>query len=215
VTLPYFIPMPPPIFLVGTLGAFIRMKSPPHHRRALLHVAAAGPIAGFCVALPAVIYAYTIATVVPIHAVDGGISFGEPLLLQIVGRLLVGPIPEGYALQINSVGVAAWFGLLVTMLNLLPVGQLDGGHIVYALLGRRARYISWTVVSTLLIMGVLLHPLWFVWALIGCVLIRMRPPVILDQQSPLSRQSRTIAGIALAIFVLCFMPVPISFNFSG
>jgi membrane-associated protease RseP (regulator of RpoE activity) len=218
VTWPYFIPMPPPIFMVGTLGAFIRMKSPPHHRRALLYIAAAGPIAGFCVALPAVIYAYSTSAVMPIPAADGRLyyEFGEPLLLQIVGRLLVGPIPNGYALQINSVGVAAWFGLLVTMLNLLPVGQLDGGHIVYALLGRQARYISWGVIGALLCMGFFFHPLWFVWAVIGYVLVRLRQPVILDHHSPLSRRSQAIAGIALVIFVLCFMPVPISIgNLSG
>ncbi len=211
VTLPYFLPVPPPFF-IGTFGAFIRMRSLPPNRHALLNVGAAGPIAGFCVALPAAIYAYTTATVAPIPAADGGgyLEFAEPLLLQLIGRLILGPVPAGFAIDISSVGIAAWFGLLVTMLNLLPVGQLDGGHIVYALLGGRARYIFWTVVATLLIMGWFFHPMWFLWAVIGIVLLRMRPPILLDHHSPLNRRSLVIAGISLVIFVLCFMPIPIS-----
>lgn len=211
VTLPYFLPVPPP-FPIGTLGAFIRMKSAPHNRRALLNIGAAGPIAGFCVALPAAMYAYTTAKVAPIPAASGMLyyEFAEPLLLQILGYLMLGPIPEGHVIQISSVGIAAWFGLLVTMLNLLPVGQLDGGHIVYALLGQRARYLSWTVVGALLIMGWRLHPMWFMWAIIGTILLRFRPPVMLDQHAPLNRRSQMIAAISLVIFVLCFMPIPIS-----
>ena len=210
VTLPYFIPVPPP-FPIGTLGAFIRMQSLPHNRRALLQVGAAGPIAGFCIALPAAIYAYATATVAPIPA-SGGVyyEFAEPLLLQLINHVVFGPIPQGSAIQISSVGIAAWFGLLVTMLNLLPVGQLDGGHIVYALFGRRARYLSWTVVAVLVIMGGVFHPMWFMWAVIGMVLLRLRPPAILDQHTPLDWRSQIIALIALAIFVLCFMPSPIS-----
>jgi membrane-associated protease RseP (regulator of RpoE activity) len=211
VTLPYFIPMPPPLFPIGTLGAFIRMKSLPHNRRALLNVGAAGPIAGFCIALPAAIYAYTTATVIPMPS-SGGLSFAEPLLLQMINRVVLGPLPPGSVIQISSVGIAAWFGLLVTMLNLLPVGQLDGGHIVYALLGRRARYLSWTVVAALLIMGVVFNTMWFMWAGIGIVLLRLRPPVILDQHTPLDWRSYLIAALSLIIFVLCFMPSPISLS---
>ncbi|GIX49693.1 MAG: metalloprotease [Candidatus Tectimicrobiota bacterium] len=213
VTLPYFIPAPPPLFFLGTLGAFIRMRSPARHRRALLQVGAAGPLAGFCVALPAVIYAYATATVVPIHGTAAGIYFGEPLLLQAIGRLLVGPVPEGYALHINSVGVAGWFGLLVTMLNLLPIGQLDGGHILYALLGRYARYVSRAVIAALLVLG-FLFPGWFFWAFFGW-LTSLRHPLILDPYLPLDRRSLSMAAAALAIFVLCFMPVPITIGSLG
>ena len=111
-------------------------------------------------------------------------------------------------LQVNSVGVAAWFGLLVTVLNLLPIGQLDGGHIVYALLGRQARYVSWAVIGALLVLGLVAWPGWILWAFLGWLSGR-RQPVVLDQHAPLSRYSRVIAGIAFAIFVLCFMPIPI------
>ncbi|MGQ4808823.1 hypothetical protein NKDENANG_02212 [Candidatus Entotheonellaceae bacterium PAL068K] len=223
VTLPYFIPMPPPLFMLGTLGAVIRIQQPWRHRRALLHVGAAGPIAGFCVALPAIIYAYATANVAPLPEVGSDYywNFGEPLLLKGIGYLVVGPIPAGFSLQINSVGVAAWFGILVTMLNLLPVGQLDGGHIVYALLGRHARYVSWGGIgvllamgSTLLYMGESFGLAWFIWAIIGWLTSRRRH-VILDQQSPLNLQSRTIAWTTCIIFVLCFMPTPISISSIG
>jgi len=213
VTLPYFLPAPPPLFFLGTLGAFIRMRSPLLHRRALLYVAAAGPIAGFCVALPAAIYAYATSTVAPLSTSGGSIYFGEPLLLQLVGYLIVGPIPQGFALHINSVGVAAWFGLLVTMFNLMPVGQLDGGHIVYAIAGPYARYISRAVIGALLIMG-FFFPGWFLWAFLGWI-TTLRQPTILDQETPLNRCSRAIAGLALVIFVLCFMPVPLSLGNIG
>jgi membrane-associated protease RseP (regulator of RpoE activity) len=215
VTLPYFIPAPPPF--LGTLGAVIRMKSPPQHRRALLHVGAAGPIAGFCVALPAMVYAYATSPVLPMPQVDSGLNIavlGEPLLLRIISYVVVGTIPEGSSLALNSVGIAAWFGLLVTVFNLLPIGQLDGGHSVYALLGRHARYISWAFIGALLSIG-FLWPGWFLWAFFGWLTSR-RQPAIIDQQAPLSGRSQVIAGVAFAIFALCFMPVPIDLvNFQG
>ena len=220
VTLPYFIPGPPFIMgnpFLGTFGAVIRMQSPPQHRRALLHIGAAGPIAGFCVALLAMIYACATSTQEPSSTAISGapFAFTAPLLLQIIGYFVVG-LPSGMTPPLNSVGVAAWFGLLVTMLNLLPIGQLDGGHIIYALLGRPARYISRAVIGALLVLGLLGlawpgwgWPGWILWAFLGWLSGR-RQPVVLDQHAPLSRYSRVIAGIALAIFILCFMPVPIT-----
>jgi membrane-associated protease RseP (regulator of RpoE activity) len=217
VTLPYFLPGPPSIMgmpFLGTFGAVIRMKSPPQHRRALLHVGAAGPIAGFCVALPAMIYALATATQVPMDTTRDGLYFASPLLLHILGYIVIGPIPSGMTLTINSVGVAAWFGLLVTVLNLLPIGQLDGGHIIYALLGRQARYVSRAAIGALLGLGLLGlawpgwgWPGWILWAFLGWLSSR-RQPVVLDQHAPLSRYSQVIVGIAFTIFVLCFMPIP-------
>ena len=207
VTLPYFIPAPPPL-LIGTLGAFIRMKSPPLHRRALLYVGAAGPIAGFCVALPAMIYAYTTATIAPVTPHPNSLAFAEPLLLQAIGQTILGPVPEGYAIQLNSIGLAAWFGIFVTVLNLLPMGQLDGGHITYAIVGPYARYVSWAVVCLLFVLGFYFLG-WFLWAVLGWLTSR-RPQLVLDPYTPLDRRSLMVAGVALAIFVLCFMPVPIT-----
>lgn len=210
VTWPFFIPGPPFVMgepFLGTFGAVIRMKSPPQHRRALLYVGAAGPIAGFCVALVAIIYAYATATVIPIPTAMTSLYFNEPLLLRLVSYCVLGPLPAGMTVSINSVGVAAWFGLLVTVLNLLPIGQLDGGHIVYALLGRRARYISWLVMGVLIVLGLRWWPGWILWAFLGWLSGR-RQPVVLDQYDPLNRHSHVIAGIACAIFILCFVPEP-------
>jgi membrane-associated protease RseP (regulator of RpoE activity) len=106
------------------------------------------------------------------------------------------------------VGIAAWFGIFVTVLNLLPMGQLDGGHIVYAIIGPYARYISWAVVCALLVLGFFFLG-WFLWAVLGWI-TSLRPQVVVDTHSPLDRRSLMIAAIALAIFILCFMPVPIS-----
>lgn len=213
VSLPYFLPAPPPLF-IGTFGAFIRMRSPARNRRALLYVGAAGPIAGFCVALPAMIYAYTTASVVPVVPTPGSLSLAEPLLLQFIGRVILGPVQEGYAIHLNSVGLAAWFGIFVTVLNLLPMGQLDGGHITYAIAGPYARYVSWAVVGLLFVLGFFFLG-WFLWAVLGWLTSR-RPQVVLDPYTPLDRRSFMIAGIALAIFVLCFMPIPISIGeFAG
>lgn len=206
VTLPYFIPSPIPP--VGTFGAFIRMKSPPLNRRALLYVAAAGPIAGFCVALPAMFYGYSTSEVMTNSQMGFGFRLGEPLLLQMIGQAVVGSLPPETTLSLNSVGMAAWFGILVTMFNLLPMGQLDGGHIVYAFVGARARYVTWGLVAGLLAMGLLMWEGWFVWALIGFFVSR-RHPTVLDPYTPLDLRSRAVAGVALVILVLCFMPLPV------
>jgi membrane-associated protease RseP (regulator of RpoE activity) len=207
VSLPYFLPAPPPL-IIGTFGAFIRMKSPARNRRALLYIGAAGPIAGFCVALPAMIYAYATASVVPVTPNPVSFSLAEPLLLQFIGQAILGPIQEGYAIHLSSVGLAAWFGIFVTVLNLLPMGQLDGGHIIYAIVGPYARYVSWAVVGLLFVLGFFFLG-WFLWAVLGWLTSR-RPQLVLDPYTPLDRRSLIIAGLALAIFVLCFMPIPIS-----
>lgn len=206
VTLPYFIPSP--ILPVGTFGAFIRMKSPPRNRRVLLYVAAAGPIAGFCVALPAMFYGYSVSQVVTNSQVGFGFELGEPLLLQMISQAVVGVLPPETSVSLNSVGMAAWFGILVTMFNLLPMGQLDGGHIVYAFLGARARYVTWGLVAGLMAMGFLLWEGWLLWALIGFFVSR-RHPTVLDPYDSLDGRSRATAGVALVILVLCFMPLPI------
>lgn len=206
VTLPYFIPSPIPP--VGTFGAFIRMKSPPLNRRALLYVAAAGPIAGFCVALPAMLYGYSTSEVVTNSQMEFGLRLGEPLLLQMISQTVLGSLPPETTLSLNSVGMAAWFGILVTMFNLLPMGQLDGGHIVYAFVGARARYVTWGLVAGLLAMGLLMWEGWLVWALIGLFVSR-RHPTVMDPYTTLDLRSRAVAGLAFVIFILCFMPLPI------
>src|SRR5947209_4790450 len=133
VSLPYFIPAPPP-FLFGTLGAIIRMRSPARDRNSLFDIAAAGPLAGLVIAVPALILGLTWSTIVP-EPPEGHVVFGGSLLMGTLTQMLVGPIPRGMMLFTHPMADAAWVGFFVTALNLFPVGQLDGGRIAYALFG--------------------------------------------------------------------------------
>ncbi len=142
-TLPHFIPSPvpgrgpgvwQPLSMVGTFGAFIRIRGPIPHRRALFDIGVAGPLAGFLVCLPVLWLGIREAAIQPLAPDAGGLFFGEPLAFQWVSRLVHGPIPDDKTLVIGQLGLAAWFGLFVTALNLMPIGQLDGGHVTYALL---------------------------------------------------------------------------------
>ena len=140
-TLPFFLPAPF-LSMVGTLGAFIRIRAPIPHRRALFDIGVAGPLAGFAVCLPVLWFGLKEARVLSLEPEAGGIFLGEPLLFQWVAHLIHGPLPEETTLTLGPLGLAAWFGLFVTALNLMPIGQLDGGHITYALLRKRAQRIS-------------------------------------------------------------------------
>lgn len=205
-SLPYFIPAPPILFMIGTFGAFINMRSPILRRGPLLEIGAMGPIAGFVVAVVAVVAGLLQSTIQPADSLQG-MKLGSPLLLEGLGALLVDTPAEGYDLVLHPVAFAGWIGLFVTALNLLPIGQLDGGHITYALFGRRHRTISIAAVLGLAILGVVSWPGWLVWGILGAVLGLRHPPVI-DQDLPLTRRQRAIAWASVAIFVLTFTPVP-------
>jgi membrane-associated protease RseP (regulator of RpoE activity) len=204
VSLPYFLPAPN---MLGTFGAVIRMRSPIADRRALLMIGAAGPIAGFLVAVPAVIWG--VATSEVCAVADGrGLILGESLLFSWIRQGWHGPLGPGDCLQLSGMADAAWAGLLLTGLNLLPLGQLDGGHIAYALLGRRIRWLTLPLVALLLAMAVIFWP---GWAVI-CVLVLLfgfRHPPVSDMTLPLGRTHLAVALLALFILVLCLTPVPI------
>src|SRR5262247_2215552 len=153
VSLPYFIPAPPPLFLFGTLGAVIRMRSPARDRNSLFDIAAAGPLAGLVVALPALLLGLSwsrVGMVLPEHT---GLTFGDSLLMRGLTWLVFGPIPQGMDVFVHPVALAGWVGLFVTALNLFPVGQLDGGRIAYALFGQRHRLVSIGTFFALLALG--------------------------------------------------------------
>jgi membrane-associated protease RseP (regulator of RpoE activity) len=219
-TLPHFIPSPwfpavgwtfwQPLAMIGTFGAFIRIRSPIPSRRALFDIGVAGPLAGFLVCLPVLWFGIRGASVQPLPPDGGGLFFGEPLAFQWVSRLLHGPIPDGQTLVIGQLGLAAWFGLLVTALNLMPIGQLDGGHLTYALLRDKARFIS-RVGSWVCVALVYFGPSWILWAVLVRVLGRRHPPT-LDDESPVGRGRVVVGLVALAVFVLCFVPNPIVFS---
>jgi membrane-associated protease RseP (regulator of RpoE activity) len=207
-SLPYFIPAPP-TFLIGTFGAFIRIRSLPPHRRALFDIGAAGPWAGFLVAVPAVIFGLQESEVRPLDPTQGGLMLGDSLLFSILTRLVLGVDAQEVTIQLGPVALAGWFGLLVTCLNLLPVGQLDGGHVAYAVFGHRHRWISRGVIVTLVILGIGGWPGWFVWAAL-LLILGLQHPRPWDPATPLDRRRLVAAALTLVIFALTFMPEPIS-----
>jgi membrane-associated protease RseP (regulator of RpoE activity) len=206
-SLPYFIPAPT---IVGTMGAFIRIRSPIHHRAALLEVGIAGPIAGFVLAIPALLIALTQSRyVVPDPA--GGFGLGEPLIFKLLEFLMGKVPPPGMDLDLHPIGLAAWFGFFATALNLLPVGQLDGGHIAYALFGRIHKRISQGFLFSLIPLGIFYWQGWLLWTTV-LLFIGLRHPVTLDDSIPLSRRHIWLGWIALAMLVLCFTPMPFYLN---
>ncbi|HXX20948.1 MAG TPA: site-2 protease family protein [Candidatus Acidoferrum sp.] len=204
VSYPYFIPAPN---LFGTFGAFIRIRSPITTRRALFDLALAGPVVGFVIALPAMALGIATSKVVPGAEANANILFGHPLLVRFCVALFHPHIRVAWVL-LNPVARAAWVGLFVTALNLLPAWQLDGGHVMYSLTSRNHRRISLTVSLMLLAMGSLSW-IWYVWGgLLLLLTLRFRHPPVYDSWQPLDRSRRMWAVVAVVIFVLCFTPWP-------
>jgi membrane-associated protease RseP (regulator of RpoE activity) len=207
-SLPLFIPGPP--HFIGTFGAIIRMRGSAMNRRALFDIGVAGPLAGFVVAVAVLVVGLSLSTVVD-RTATYGLHLGEPLLLQFMSWLVIGPVSPESDVVLHPVAFAAWFGLFVTSLNLLPIGQLDGGHVAYALWGGRQRVMAVAFVIILVGLGFLGWPGWFLWAFMAGIWGVGHPPVV-DPATPLGC-SRTIVGwIALAILALTFAPVPFSFH---
>jgi membrane-associated protease RseP (regulator of RpoE activity) len=207
VTLPYFIPAPPFPFIVGTFGAFIRIRSPIQDKRALLDVGCAGPLTGVIVAVPIIIAGLKLSTVKFLPQAGEGLILGEPLLFQFLSWLTLGPLPEHYHVILHPVAFAGWIGLLVTALNLIPVGQLDGGHVAYALFPEYHRYISLACLAGLVVCGLLLWQGWLMWALLLFLLGFRHPPPYLDWV-PLDRRRRILGIITIVVLVLTFTPTP-------
>ena len=216
-TLPFFIPAPPTITLFGTLGAVIKIKEPIRSRRALFDIGIAGPLAGFAFALPAALVGLIFATPAPPAAVaaasSGGIQFNDPLLFILISKLL--GLPKW--IEWNPIYWAAWGTMLVTALNLFPVGQLDGGHVLYAVAGRRLHtWVSRIVAigcGSLAVLSIVWGqpPVYVLWTLVLLFLIKVgHPPVI--EEEPLGGARITLAIFALLVFLLCFMPFPITSN---
>lgn len=204
-TLPYFIPAPT---LVGTLGAFIRIRSPITRKSQLFDIGLAGPLTGFFLSLPALVYGMANSKLVPSLPQEGTIYFGEPLLLKGIEKILFGSISSNYDLVLHPVGIAGWVGILITAFNLFPVGQLDGGHIAYALLGARSRKLGRLVLALFILMGLFLWVGWLVWAALILVL-GLKHPQVADELEKLSPSRRLLGWVAVAIFILSFIPDPI------
>jgi membrane-associated protease RseP (regulator of RpoE activity) len=213
-TLPYFVPMPPP-FMAGTLGAFIKIKSPIPSRRALFDIGVAGPLAGFLVIIPVACAA--LLTGVPAPPAPEGATvlvLNDPLLL----RLLAVPlgVHDLAGMGPNPFYFAAWIGLLVTSLNLLPVGQLDGGHAVYSVLGRRvhrhAGRVAFLSMLTLAPLGWLWHgvPSGALYVILLFIMLRMPHPQPLDERDSLGGARHLVALLTLLVFALSFLPFPLT-----
>jgi len=204
-SLPFFIPGPPQA--IGTFGAIIRLRFHAMNRRALFDIGVAGPIAGFVVAVFALIIGLSLSTVVPKGGVFG-VHLGEPLLLQFFAWLILGPVSASHEVVLHPVAFAAWVGFLVTALNLIPIGQLDGGHVGYALFGPRQRKVAFAIIPILLVLGLWGWPGWILWASLPIIFGISHPPVI-DPGTELGRGRIWVAWGAVAIFILSFTPVPI------
>ncbi|MBW8713629.1 MAG: site-2 protease family protein [Acidobacteria bacterium] len=210
-TLPYFIPMPPLLFLTGTLGAVIKIREAFPPRKVLFDIGVAGPIAGFVVLVPALFYGMTLSNVVPEPTQGSILYLGEPLLFKLATFAIIGPVREGYTVNIHPMVFAAWFGMLATALNLLPFGQLDGGHITYATLGRWSTPISIATVASAIAMT-FISMSWLVMTvmmLVMLVTLGPRHPRVIYEHEPLGLERNLIAVFALIMFILCFTPVPI------
>jgi len=203
-TPPYFIPGPP--FLIGTFGAFIRMRTPTN-RKALFDVGAAGPWAGFLVAIPAVFYGLSLSEVRALDTSTGGLVLGDSLVFRWLTRLALGVSPADVTILLHPIALAGWFGLFITFLNLLPVGQLDGGHVVYALIGRRHRWVARCSLLVIIGLAFLGWQGWVMWAVLVTVLGLDHPPTIDD--TPLDPRRRVAGWLTIALFVVTFMPVPL------
>jgi membrane-associated protease RseP (regulator of RpoE activity) len=204
-TLPYFIPAPS---IIGTFGAIIKMKPPIPDRRSLIDIGASGPIGGFIIAVIAAVIGLSLSEVKPSGELQGGLAFGSSLLFSFLTELVLNVDPGKYDILLHPVAFAGWIGLLVTSLNLLPIGQLDGGHIVYALFGDRHSIISKSMIPVLLVMGVTFWIGWIVWAFIMYVLGYHHPPVVYPFIE-LDRNRKLIGWISLFIFILTFTPTPV------
>jgi membrane-associated protease RseP (regulator of RpoE activity) len=208
-SLPYFIPSYG--VLTGTFGAVIRIREPIHYKRALFDIGIAGPIAGFVVAAPALVLGLWLSNEVRLPLNFSGLSLGEPLLFQWATSLVWGTAPKGMSLNLHPMAFAAWFGLLATALNLFPIAQLDGGHISYAVFGRRSTNITFGALSVAVLLT-FVSLSWLLWtALIVAMLFLAGPhhPRVMDEAVPLNRARLLLAFFALVMLAVCFTPAPI------
>ncbi len=205
---PYFLPFLPFFPLPGTLGAFIRIREPLRDKKSLFDMAVAGPIAGFVVALPVLAWGIlqTRPNFDPVPP-EGVLTFQYPLVVKLLQLVLVGGTFSSVQVVEHPAFIAGWYGLLVTALNLIPAGQLDGGHTLYAVVGRRNRLFAIPVLLALFLLG-FSYPGWWFWAGLVLVIIGLKHPPVADEETPLDPRRKAVALLVLAILVLSFAPIP-------
>lgn len=216
-TLPYFLPCPPLGFpLIGTFGAVIRMRSPMPNRRALFDIGAAGPWAGVVVAVPATILGLYLSKVTPLDPAQGGIMLGDSILFSFLTWAVLGVDSSRVMIHLHPIGTAGWFGLFVTCMNLVPAGQLDGGHVSYAVFGAGHRFVSRATWAFLLFLGVTAVLSGVGWAgwLMWAVLLQafgLEHPAPVDPITPPGGRRLKRAALTAVLFLLTFTPNPLSF----
>ena len=202
-SLPYFLPVPT---LIGTFGAFIRIRSAILSKRILFDVGIGGPLAGFVTLILPLIVGVSLSKVVPGIATTGDVVFGTPLLIRIIEWVQFPGVPVEN-IYLHPIARGAWVGVLATALNLLPIGQLDGGHILYTFLGERMKYFSWCLVAVFVPMGFYFAYSWLFWAAV-LFFFGMKHPSLVDP-TPIGVGRTKLAIAALFMFILCFTPSPV------
>jgi membrane-associated protease RseP (regulator of RpoE activity) len=205
-SLPFFMPIPPivPAFNIGTFGALISSRDPISDKKALFDIGIAGPLAGFIVALPITIIGITTSEIVPISQIsEGEPILGFSLLLTLISEAILN-VPEDYAINLSLIAFAGWVGLLITAINLFPAGQLDGGHIFRAVLGKKQKYAGWIAVIVMVFTG------WLFFALIIIFVLGMMHPPPLNDVTKLDNKRRILFFVAVIILIICYVPYPIS-----
>jgi membrane-associated protease RseP (regulator of RpoE activity) len=209
-SLPFFLPAPLP--LTGTLGAFIRIRERIPSRVALFDIGLAGPIAGFVIAVPALFIGLALSGVERLPETFEGVELGEPLLFRAAAWLIWGDVADGMSINMHPMAFAAWFGLLATALNLFPIGQLDGGHVAYAVLGRRSSLVTMTMLLVAIGLATLVSSSWMVWTILMVVMLFVvgpHHPPTLDDHVELGAARHALAWFGLVMLIVCFTPAPI------
>jgi membrane-associated protease RseP (regulator of RpoE activity) len=206
-TWPFFLPIPFPPF--GTFGAVIKMKGHIPDKRALFDIGVAGPIGGLIFAIPITIIGLYISEIHPIPKdTSSYLGLGEPLLFSFFAKMTMGSVPEGFDIVLSPVAFAGWAGLFVTALNLLPIGQLDGGHVIYALMGKRSNIVYKAGIGVFCLFALFVYPGWILFAILLLVFGFKHPPPI-DPFTQLDFRRKCIGVIMLIVFLLCFTPIPL------
>ncbi|MDX9714636.1 MAG: site-2 protease family protein [Dissulfurispiraceae bacterium] len=203
-TLPYFIPAPS---IIGTFGAFIKMKSPINTREALIDIGASGPLAGFFISVIACIAGLSMSEIVKLDSSENSFGLGSSILFSIMTKIIIGNFPDNHDILLHPIAFAGWIGLFVTSMNLIPIGQLDGGHIAYAIFGERQKLVSKLLVALLMILGIFLWQGWIIWAVLMIIMGTKHPPVLYWHE-PVSRSRTSVAIISLIVLILTFVPMP-------
>lgn len=206
-TLPYFIPFPS---LIGTMGAVIKTRSPIPHRKALFYIGAMGPLPGFIISLVAVIYGIGQSSIQPLPPVTGDgmvLIFGDSLLFSLIVKVIHGTIPPGYYIFLSPYAWAGWIGFLITGLNLMPLGQLDGAHILYALIGKKQKIAGWAALAALIGLSFVWYG-WLVWIVLTLAMLMVAHPFV-PEKHELTLSEKALGWFCMAILVMTFIPVPV------